>query len=142
MARKFIYADGSEKGMEIPDHDEKMTPEEVRQWASEFYPELSNAETKTEKKGEDFIYTFKKRVGTKGSKYTMEVEIWDGAYCRDGNRFCQFYWENEDGDYGCTLLNETAPFIEDEYPEKLPKLANCPSLKPQKLEAPISDERG
>ncbi len=61
MARQFIY-----DGKTYPDPDSKMSPEEVRQSMAGFFPELSNAETKESKKGEDTIYTFSKRVGTKG----------------------------------------------------------------------------
>jgi len=64
MARKFIY-----DGKELPDTDPSMTVDEIRQSLSEFFPELSNAEAKHEKggaMGEDDIYTFIKRVGTKG----------------------------------------------------------------------------
>ncbi len=68
MARIFIY-----DGKEYPDPDVKggvgegsMTVEDVRQAWAEFFPELSNAETKESKRGEDTVYTFIKRVGMKG----------------------------------------------------------------------------
>lgn len=61
MVRVFVY-----DGREFPDPDPNMSPEEVRQSMSNFFPELANAETKASKRGEDDIYEFTKRVGTKG----------------------------------------------------------------------------
>lgn len=62
MARIFIY-----DNKELPDSDPNMTPDEVRQSLTQFFPELSNAEIITSKRGEDQVFTFKKRVGTKGA---------------------------------------------------------------------------
>lgn len=64
--RIFIY-----DGREFPDPDAKMTPDEVRQSMSQFFPELSNAEVKESKKGENTVIEFKKRVGTKGKVDTV-----------------------------------------------------------------------
>jgi len=61
MARIFIY-----EGKEYEDPDEKMEPDRVRQMYAEFFPELSNASTDQGKRGADTVYTFKKKVGTKG----------------------------------------------------------------------------
>jgi len=75
MKRVFVY-----DGREIQDPDPKMTPDEVRQYYVQYYPELSNAEIKESKRKvpeatvngvvipehQDDIYEFKKRVGTKG----------------------------------------------------------------------------
>ncbi|KKM00764.1 hypothetical protein LCGC14_1801210 [marine sediment metagenome] len=68
MTRIFVY-----DNREFPDPDPKMSVEEVRQSMTNFFPELSNAETKQTKRkakppetGEDDIITFTKRVGTKG----------------------------------------------------------------------------
>ena len=61
MVRVFVY-----DGREFPDPDPKMSPEEVRQSMTNFFPELANAETQQSKRGEDDIVEFKKRVGTKG----------------------------------------------------------------------------
>ncbi len=63
MARVFIY-----DGREFPDPDPKLPVEEVRKQLSEFFPELGNAETREEKRGEDTAYTFSKRIGTKGRR--------------------------------------------------------------------------
>ncbi len=61
MARKFIV-----DGIEYPDPGPDVTPEQFKQMMSGFLPELSTAEMTEEKKDEDTIYRFKKRVGTKG----------------------------------------------------------------------------
>lgn len=61
MARIFVY-----NGTEYPDPDPKLTVDEVRRFMTTFFPELSNAETKESKRGEDTIYELKRRVGTKG----------------------------------------------------------------------------
>jgi len=66
--RIFVY-----DGREFPDPDPNLKVDEVRQNMANFFPELSNAETKESKRpsmttpGEtDDIIEFKKRVGTKG----------------------------------------------------------------------------
>jgi PRTRC genetic system protein C len=68
MARVFVY-----DGREFEDPKPEATPEEVRAFFATFFPELSNAETKTGKRSRadnpaetDEIIEFKKRVGTKG----------------------------------------------------------------------------
>lgn len=61
MARVFVY-----DGREFPDPDPNLSVDEVRQSMGNFFPELSNAETKETKRGEDTIIEFKRRVGTKG----------------------------------------------------------------------------
>jgi len=61
MARVFVY-----DNREFPDPDPNMSPDEVRQSMTNFFPELANAEIKESKRGEDDIFEFKKRVGTKG----------------------------------------------------------------------------
>lgn len=62
MGRVFVY-----DGREFPDPDPSMSNDEVRQQMANFFPELSNAETKTNQRGGDTIIEFKRRVGTKGS---------------------------------------------------------------------------
>jgi PRTRC genetic system protein C len=61
MARKFIV-----DGTEYPDPDPGMTPEQFKDMMAGFLPEIANAEMTTEKQGDDTIYRFRKRVGTKG----------------------------------------------------------------------------
>ncbi len=70
MARIFIY-----DGREFPDPDPKLPVEEVRKQLSEFFPELGNADTREEKRGEDTAYTFSKRIGTKGRRAAGVVAI-------------------------------------------------------------------
>ena len=62
MPRIFVY-----DGREFPDPDPNLKVDEVRQHMANFFPELSNAESKESKRGEDTIIEFKKRVGTKGT---------------------------------------------------------------------------
>lgn len=59
--RKFVV-----DGKLYPDPDPTMTADEVRQNLSSMLPELANAETHQSKDGDDTIYTFERRVGTKG----------------------------------------------------------------------------
>jgi PRTRC genetic system protein C len=61
MARIFIY-----DGREFPDPDPKLSVEDVRKHLAEFFPELANAESREEKRGEDAVFTFTRRIGTKG----------------------------------------------------------------------------
>ena len=61
MARIFSY-----DGREFPDPDARLTIDEVRQQLSQFFPELVNADTRETRRGEDTLYTFSKRIGTKG----------------------------------------------------------------------------
>jgi PRTRC genetic system protein C len=69
MSRVFVY-----DGREFPDPLPDKTTEEVRQYFAGFFPELSNADTKTGKRKieenpaeEEDVIEFKKRVGSKGS---------------------------------------------------------------------------
>ena len=68
MARLFIY-----EGREFPDPDETLAVEDVKKRMSEFFPELTNADTREEKRGDDVAYTFTKRIGTKGQRRTPSV---------------------------------------------------------------------
>ena len=63
MARIFVY-----DGREFPDPDAKLSVEEVRRQLADFFPELANAETRESRRGEDTVYTFVKRIGTKGAR--------------------------------------------------------------------------
>jgi PRTRC genetic system protein C len=60
MARVFVY-----DGREFPDPDPSMTPDQVRQTMTDFFP-LANAEIKQAAKGEDTLYELVRKVGTKG----------------------------------------------------------------------------
>jgi PRTRC genetic system protein C len=62
MARVFVYDD-----REFPDPDPQMTVEQVKGTLADFYGEISNASVKETKRGDDTIYEFQRRVGTKGA---------------------------------------------------------------------------
>lgn len=68
MARIFVY-----DNRQFPDPDPKLSVEEVRRQFAEFFPELANAETREEKRGEDTVYTFSKRIGTKGKRKSSDI---------------------------------------------------------------------
>jgi len=68
MARIFVY-----DGREFPDPDSKLAVDDVRKQLAEFFPELANAETREEKRGDDTVYAFTKRIGTKGSLSEPDV---------------------------------------------------------------------
>lgn len=70
MARLFCY-----DNREFPDPDPKLSVEDVRRQLSDFFPELANAETRQETRGEDTLYTFSKRIGTKGRRSPDVVVI-------------------------------------------------------------------
>jgi len=68
MVRVFVY-----DGREFPDPDPNLSVDDVRSSMSNFFPELSNAETKestrdstTEPGQQDTVVEFKRRVGVKG----------------------------------------------------------------------------
>ncbi len=61
MNRVFVY-----DGREFPDPDPTLTPDEVRQKMTDFFPELANAEVREQKRDEDTLYELVRRVGTKG----------------------------------------------------------------------------
>ena len=62
MARIFVYDE-----REFPDFDPNRTVEEIRQRMADHFPELANAAHTQSKRGNDTVYTFNKRVGTKGA---------------------------------------------------------------------------
>ena len=61
MARIFVYDD-----REFPDPDPEMSVDQVKSTLSDFYGEIANASVKETKRGDDTIYEFQRRVGTKG----------------------------------------------------------------------------
>lgn len=61
MARVFVY-----DGREFPDPDPNLSPDEVKQMMTDFFPELANAEVREHKRDEDTLYELVRRVGTKG----------------------------------------------------------------------------
>ena len=62
MARVFIV-----DGRQFPDPDPNLSVPEVRAQFAQFFPELANAETREEQRGEDTHITFTRRIGTKGA---------------------------------------------------------------------------
>ena len=62
MARIFVYDD-----REFPDPDPEMTVDQVKGTLADFYGEIANASVKETRRGEDTIYEFQRRVGTKGA---------------------------------------------------------------------------
>jgi PRTRC genetic system protein C len=62
MPRLFIY-----DGRTFPDPDTRLTVEEVRRQLADYFPELANADTREERRGEDTLFTFSRRIGTKGA---------------------------------------------------------------------------
>ena len=52
---------------ECPDPDPEMSVEQVKSTLADFYGEIANASVKETKRGEDTIYEFQRRVGTKGA---------------------------------------------------------------------------
>jgi len=61
MARVFVY-----DGREFPDPDPSLSVDEVKAMMSDFFPEVSNAEVRESKRGEDTVHELVRRVGTKG----------------------------------------------------------------------------
>ncbi len=68
MARIFVV-----DGREFPDPDPQLSVEEIRQQLSEFFPELANADTREEQRGDDARYVFTRRIGTKGRRRATDV---------------------------------------------------------------------
>ena len=68
MTRLFVYDQ-----REFPDPDPKLAVEDVRKQLAEFFPELTNADTREEKRGEDTLYTFSRRIGTKGRRRKPDI---------------------------------------------------------------------
>ena len=66
MARIFVY-----DNRRFPDPDPSLSVDEVRRQLGGFFPELNNAETREERRGEDTLYTFSKRIGTKGAPFPI-----------------------------------------------------------------------
>ena len=58
----FVYDD-----REFPDPDPEMSVDQVKATLSDFYGEIANASVKETKRGDDTIYEFQRRVGTKGA---------------------------------------------------------------------------
>ena len=62
MTRIFVYDD-----REFPDPDPGMTVEQVKATLADFYGEIANASVKETSQGDNTVYEFQRRVGTKGA---------------------------------------------------------------------------
>jgi PRTRC genetic system protein C len=83
MTRQFVY-----DGRTFPDPDANLSVEDVRRQLADFFPELTNADTREEHRGEDTVYTFARRIGTKGGSRRRRrpldlIAILRGAPTRD-----------------------------------------------------------
>lgn len=56
----------------LADPDPSQTPEEVKAFYANIYPELNNAAIETERKGATTVHVFRKAVGTKGADDPIE----------------------------------------------------------------------
>ena len=63
MPRLFVY-----DGRTFPDPDTRLSVEDVRRQLADYFPELANADTRGERRGEDTVYSFSRRIGTKGGR--------------------------------------------------------------------------
>ena len=63
MARIFVY---DNREFPDPDTNGEMPVDEVRQMLADHMPELNNADVREEKRGDDTLHIFTKRIGTKG----------------------------------------------------------------------------
>ena len=61
MGRVFVV-----DGREYPDPDPNSSTNDVKEMLATFMPELATADVRESKRGEDTVYQFQKRVGTKG----------------------------------------------------------------------------
>ena len=92
MGRKFIY-----DGREFRDPDPNLSVDEVRQYMTDFFPELSNAEVKERKEGDDTIHEFTRRVGTKGEENRCRsCGCTDDNACWDPKAGHPCYWVEAD----------------------------------------------
>ena len=58
MTRIFVY-----DGREFPDPDPGLSVEDVRRQLSDFFPELTNAETREERRGEHLVGHHPRQAG-------------------------------------------------------------------------------
>src|SRR5437764_4956790 len=70
MARQFIY-----DGRTFPDPDPRLSVEDVQRQLADYFPELVNADTREETRGDDTLYTFARRIGTKGGRRCRPPDI-------------------------------------------------------------------
>ena len=61
MARIFVY-----DNREFEDPNPELPVSRVKEDMAAFYPEIATAEVRETKRGDDTVFEFQKRVGTKG----------------------------------------------------------------------------
>src|SRR5258708_7448286 len=66
------------EGNEYPDELPGLTVDQVRQHFANWHTDLHNADVSESKRGEDTIYTFRKRIGTKGATVLLAVRATTG----------------------------------------------------------------
>src|SRR6266513_5217090 len=70
MARQFIY-----DGRTFPDPDPRLSVEDVQRQLADYFPELVHADTREESRGDDTLYPFARRIGTKGGRHRRPPDI-------------------------------------------------------------------
>ena len=70
MARQFVY-----DGRTFPDPDPRLSVEDVQHQLADYFPELVNADTREETRGDDTVYTFARRIGTKGGRRRRPPDV-------------------------------------------------------------------
>ena len=69
MTRIFVYDD-----REFPDPDPQLSVEQVKSTLSDFYGEIATASVKETRRGDDTVYEFQRRVGTRAPPATHRIE--------------------------------------------------------------------
>lgn len=70
LARAFDF-----NGMALADPGPAMTPDAVKEFYANLYPELTNAAIEgPEQKGDKLVYEFRRAVGTKGAALREQLE--------------------------------------------------------------------
>ena len=78
--RVFVY-----DGRRYPDNHPDKTVDEVRQFMANYFPELSNATVKESRDGDDTVFEFSRRVGTKGGYKVLEETTLQCTNCHQAN---------------------------------------------------------
>ncbi len=85
LKRVFVYG-----ALQLDDPDTGMKPEEVKEFWSDVYPELTQAVVEGPDYKEDAVeYTFRKAVGTKGVETVTEIDrtiarVLTGVFAKEG----------------------------------------------------------
>lgn len=66
-------------GKEYEDRFRDKTPEEVMKFFAEWHPDLHNGEVVSSKRGDEDVFTFRKRLGTKGTAAPAAANASDGG---------------------------------------------------------------